>query len=121
MVGRELLSGPVQVKVEFVFPRPKAHFGTGRNAGSLKASAPSYVSTTPDLDKLARALGDALKGIVLRDDSQIAWLNIWKVYGEPACARVEVAEMEAALRSDSKTLIAHEARKRGTRHEGVAA
>ena len=45
----------------FRFPRPRSHFGTGRNAGQLKPSAPFYVRTRPDLDKLARAVGDALR------------------------------------------------------------
>lgn len=90
MAGRELLSGPVALKVEFVFPRPKGHFGTGRNADTLKASAPTYVQTKPDLDKLVRAIGDSLSGIVVRDDSQIVHVNVWKVYGQPARAEIEI-------------------------------
>jgi crossover junction endodeoxyribonuclease RusA len=94
MGGRTLLTGPVQLKVEFVFPRPKGHFGTGRNAGSVKHSAPTYVSTKPDLDKLVRAIGDALSGVVVRDDSQIAHVNVWKVYGEPAQATISVMSLD---------------------------
>lgn len=99
MQGQSLLPGPVQLKVEFVFPRPKGHFGTGRNADSLKASAPTYVQTKPDLDKLVRAIGDALSGIVLRDDSQIAHVNVWKVYGEPARAEISITELVASPRA----------------------
>ena len=54
---------PVVLELAFYFARPKAHFGTGRNAGTLKPSAPHHMSRTPDLDKLVRAVGDALAGI----------------------------------------------------------
>jgi Holliday junction resolvase RusA-like endonuclease len=91
--GLPVITGPVQLKVEFVFPRPKGHFGTGRNADSLKASAPTYVQTKPDLDKLVRAIGDAISGIAIRDDAQIAHVDVWKVYGEPARAAIEIAPL----------------------------
>lgn len=88
--GRPLLGGPVEVAVQFAFPRPKAHYGTGRNANKLKDSAPEFVTKAPDLDKLARAIGDALTGIVYRDDAQIARLEVEKVYGHSAGAQIEV-------------------------------
>lgn len=73
MDGRELFVGPVRLVVRFYFARPQSHYGTGRNAGILKASAPQHHAQSPDLDKLIRALGDAMTGIVFRDDKQI-WL-----------------------------------------------
>lgn len=81
---------PVEVHCEFVFPRPKNHYGTGRNTGLLKASAPHWVAKAPDLDKLVRALGDAITGIVIRDDSQIACLAARKVYGDVPGVWVQV-------------------------------
>jgi Holliday junction resolvase RusA-like endonuclease len=80
--------GPVSVVADFHFPRPKGHYGTGRNATVLKERAPRYHGSMPDLDKLQRALGDALKGVVLRDDSQIALWMTSKVYSTKP--RVEV-------------------------------
>ena len=71
MDGREVFLGPVSMIVEFYFGRPKSHSGTGRNAGTLKPTAPREHIQTPDLDKLLRAVKDALKGIVYRDDSQV--------------------------------------------------
>lgn len=85
-------AGPLSVEVLFRFPRPKAHYGTGRNAEVLKASAPNVHATKPDLDKLLRAIGDALAGIVWRDDSQIVEFSARKVYGAPS-ARVRVWEV----------------------------
>lgn len=76
--------GPLRLRACFWFPRPASHFGTGRNMGQLKASAPRYVATNPDLDKLMRALGDALSASgVIRDDRQLAWVEIDKRYGGP--------------------------------------
>lgn len=83
MLGKELLAGPLALEATFYFPRPKTHYGTGRNEGVLKDGAPLYCSTTPDTDKLLRAIGDAMKGIVYRDDAQIARSLAWKLYGEP--------------------------------------
>ncbi len=65
---------PAEVHATFWFRRPKGHFGTGRNRATLKPSAPRRHTVKPDTDKLQRAIGDALTGIVLVDDSQIyAW------------------------------------------------
>jgi Holliday junction resolvase RusA-like endonuclease len=83
MKGREPLAGPLRLEVHFFFPRPKAHYGTGRNAEKLKPSAPLWHCHKPDLDKLLRAIGDALSGIVFRDDSQIVEVIADKVYQSP--------------------------------------
>jgi len=69
-------SGPlwdmaVELELTFMFPRPKGDFGTGRNAGTLKASAPRYKITRPDLDKVERAVKDALTGVLYVDDSVV--------------------------------------------------
>lgn len=88
---RPLYTGPVAVTATFVFSRPKSHFGTGRNAAALKPSAPLWCATKPDADKLARAIGDALAGVVLRDDNQIVEWTIRKVYGAPARCELALA------------------------------
>lgn len=75
-------SGPVGMEVAFFFPRPAAHYGTGKNAGVLKDTAPNHKASKPDLDKLMRAIGDALTGVAFRDDSQIAKVEMVKLYGE---------------------------------------
>lgn len=90
MNGDELLDGPLWLEALFVFPRPKSHFGSGGRANVLKESAPSYHATQPDYDKLARAIGDALTGIVIRDDARIADAHIRKVYGHPARAEIRI-------------------------------
>lgn len=77
----EALDCPVWVNVQFSLRRPKHHYGTGRNAGRLKASAAPYPTGKPDLDKLVRSTQDALKDAgVLADDSVVASLSASKVY-----------------------------------------
>ena len=86
--AREAMKGaspyvePVDVRLMFWLPRPQAHYGTGRNAGKLKASAPIVPAVSPDLDKLTRAVLDALTGIVFRDDKQVVGMTLSKLYAQ---------------------------------------
>ncbi len=77
-----LLNGPVNLSLNFCRPRPKSHFGTGRNAGVLKAAAPKYPTQRPDTLKLARAIEDALTGVIWHDDSQVCRHVLSKDWGE---------------------------------------
>lgn len=77
------LTGPLELQVLFVFPRPKHHYRTGRHAGMLKPSAPIYCTTKPDVDKLIRAVADGMSGIVYRDDCQLVRVRAVKCYGSP--------------------------------------
>lgn len=86
--------GPVAVDVTFLLPRPKGHYGTR----GLLPSAPTVPTVTPDLDKLVRAVLDALTGIVWRDDAQVASLIAGKRYVEdhqPLATTIRVAAIEA--------------------------
>lgn len=65
------LSGPVDVALTFYLPRPKGHYGSGRNAGTLKASADKHHAKKPDLCKLIRPVEDALSGVAWNDDAQL--------------------------------------------------
>lgn len=76
------LDEPLHLIVEFRFSRPKSHFGTGKNSLLLKQNAPMLYKNRPDLDKLVRAVGDALtQAGVIRDDSRITRITASKVYG----------------------------------------
>lgn len=92
MEGRAPFAGPVRLDVDFAFPRPKSHYRTGKRAGELKLSAPTWSTPRPDLDKLLRALGDALTGVVVRDDAQVVSVEASKRYGSPG-AWVSVVEL----------------------------
>lgn len=83
-LGASMISGPVELIVDFIMPRPLGHFGTGKNASNLKLSAPMHHVSKPDLDKLVRCVKDALTGVVWKDDSQVSVVRASKVYGETA-------------------------------------
>lgn len=94
MGGEPPLVGPLWLDVTFWMPRPKSHYGSGRNANALKATAPDHCTTKPDLDKLLRALGDAMTTAgVWMDDSQAVVVEARKMYVDtvvtsPGCAVV---------------------------------
>lgn len=80
MVGRKPMEGPLRVSFYFTMPRPKSHYGTGRNRAELKRSAPIYHTSKPDTTKLIRAAEDAMTGIVWRDDATVAEQWAQKAY-----------------------------------------
>jgi crossover junction endodeoxyribonuclease RusA len=98
---------PLQVRIVFRVERPRGHYGSGRNAGKLKPSAPARPATKPDLDKLVRCTLDALVTTTRRgrvhhgiidDDSRIVEITASKVYAqraEDAGAVIEIDEDDA--------------------------
>ena len=83
------LSGPISIKMTFFIPRPKFHFGTGKNAGKLKKSAPEYPNKKPDLDNYEKFACDCLNGLCWHDDSQIVDSMTRKRYVK-RCPRTEI-------------------------------
>lgn len=78
----EAIAGPVAATVVFLLARPQDHYRSGRFAGVVKDSAPLHPATRPDVDKLARAVLDALKKSgAIRDDSLVVSLAAVKTYG----------------------------------------
>jgi Holliday junction resolvase RusA-like endonuclease len=90
------LGGPIAADVEFTMPRPQNHYGTGKNAGRVKASAPIFPARMPDIDKLLRAILDALTvAQVWADDGQVVTCIARKRYGEQPGVRISVAPINA--------------------------
>ena len=89
-------SGDVMVSLVFHIRRPKSHYGTGRNAETLKASAKKRHNQKPDIDKLTRAVLDALTGPAIVDDSQVFDLQVlkkWSGRDEPRGCWIRVREV----------------------------
>lgn len=83
--GREHPSSmPVAVTLAFAMPRPASHYlpASGRRPEPvLRPEAPLWPAKKPDVDKLSRAILDALKaGSVYMDDGQVCDLRASKVY-----------------------------------------
>ena len=77
----EPFASPVQLAVSFYLRRPKGHYGTGRNGGILKASAPLYPGSAPDLSKLIRSTEDALTDSgIWADDALVVMISAEKQY-----------------------------------------
>lgn len=87
----EPISGAVDLALTFHMPRPASHYGTGRNATRLRASAPDHHTSKPDASKLLRAVEDALTDAhIWVDDSQVTSCGVVKQYatGEPGVSIV---------------------------------
>ena len=72
-LGKDLIEfDAVRVTLLFMLPQPKK-------------PVRQYPTTKPDIDKLSRAVLDALTGVLYKDDSQVTQLDAQKVYtyGEP--------------------------------------
>jgi Holliday junction resolvase RusA-like endonuclease len=80
----EPLSGPLRLRMLFICPRPKNHWGTGKNREKLKDAAPEFHTTKPDLDNYAKFYMDVANGILWNDDTQVVRLTASKTYTETA-------------------------------------
>lgn len=88
-------TGPVTTHITFYLPRPQSHYGTGRNATTLKPSAPTHPYRKPDFDKLLRSTLDGLSDAgVWSDDAQSIGGWITKEYADkrPPGADVELLD-----------------------------
>jgi crossover junction endodeoxyribonuclease RusA len=92
--GEPSTGQPVYVHLLFRFRRPKGHYSA---KGELKASAPACHITRPDIDKLARSTLDGITGVLINDDSQVAFLVASKEYalpGELEGCQIEIREIK---------------------------
>jgi len=74
------INRPIGILLSFYLPRPKCHYGIGKNADKLKASAPHYPDKKPDLDNLIKFVLDCLNGEAWDDDKQIVSIEADKYY-----------------------------------------
>ena len=87
MRGRLPFDGPIRVEVLAAFPIA----ASWPNAKKIRACAGTIRHTSrPDVDNLLKCVGDALNGIVWRDDSQIVIATIAKRYSDHPRLRIEV-------------------------------
>lgn len=73
--GYKPTKGAYSLCAQFSFRRPKAHYRTGRYERLLKPCVPEYHTQVPDLDKLLRAICDAMTGVVYTDDSNVCLMK----------------------------------------------
>lgn len=78
--GEALIDGPVFTMLAFLFNRPKCHYVSSNTDKPLKADAPFWHTSSPDIDKLERATNDAMTGVIWVDDRQVAGTLSQKFY-----------------------------------------
>jgi crossover junction endodeoxyribonuclease RusA len=89
--GRIAPGEALTAQIMFYLPRPKSHFRTGRNAGLLRDAAPDVPRTKPDLDKLVRAVLDALTSAgTYADDANVVLVSAGKFYADARPPGAEV-------------------------------
>jgi crossover junction endodeoxyribonuclease RusA len=91
--GGFVVENPVRLSLHFSLRRPQ------RLTTKPKRGLTLWHTTKPDLDKLTRAIKDALTGVLWTDDSQVAQLCCEKLYcddGEGPCCHVTVEELRPA-------------------------
>lgn len=78
--GGMKIDGAVEMMITFSFVRPK----------SVSPKKRPEMIVKPDLDKLTRAVLDALTHHAYDDDSQVVWLHVCKTYGSEEYIDIEV-------------------------------
>lgn len=73
--GRVPFDGPVYLCITAIFPIPASW-------SKARKIAARWHTSKPDGDNIAKAVGDGCNGVLWRDDSQVAFQKIMKVYGE---------------------------------------
>jgi crossover junction endodeoxyribonuclease RusA len=86
------MSGGVRVVLDFALQRPK----------SLPKRTSQHLKK-PDIDKLARAVLDALTGILYHDDSEVVRLDVTKRYAAP----IETPSVRITVMCAERAPLAH--------------
>jgi crossover junction endodeoxyribonuclease RusA len=76
------MTTPMRIGLVFWFARPASHYGTKNGISYLKSNAPAQPVSARlgDIDKLSRAVLDALTGVAYLDDRQVIQLEASKGY-----------------------------------------
>lgn len=92
MNGAALLDGPLALEVA-IFINPPASWSKRKRAEAI------HPTGKPDLDNIGKLIGDALNGIIWKDDSQLSALTIRRRFnGEaPEHVYIRVTELSPAI------------------------
>ena len=93
MAGRRPLRAPVAARVVAYFTVPKSWPAWKREA-ALEGKV--WHTATPDADNILKAALDALKGIVIADDSYVATKAVSKEYAESPRVEITIVPLAGA-------------------------
>lgn len=71
---------PLDLTLTFYFPRPKSHYGTGKNSGRIKGSAPKHHAQKIDIDNAIKSTLDAMNMVLYLDDKQVTRVIAQKLW-----------------------------------------
>lgn len=86
---------PLRITLQFLMPRPRKHYRTGKRSTELRDDSPLWHAGKPDTDNLAKAVLDALGQVgMYKDDGQVVSLSITKRYASETGCRIKVEIFE---------------------------
>ena len=94
MVGRTLLSGPVEVQMAILLPIP-ASWSKKKQAAAIAGQV--YPTKKPDADNVVKAIFDGINGVVWNDDVQACDIVVRKRYAETPGVQVLVKPIDGLL------------------------
>lgn len=94
MVGRALLSGPVEVQMAILLPIP-ASWSKKKQAAAIAGQV--YPTKKPDADNVVKAIFDGINGVVWNDDVQACDIVVRKRYAETPGVQVLVKPIDGLL------------------------
>lgn len=94
MQGAQLIEGPVRITINIYCDIAQSWSQKKKNA-----ALDGFIRPTgkPDWDNVAKAISDALNGIVYRDDKQIVWALVTKQYAAAPRVEVMISESQRAF------------------------
>lgn len=85
--GVDMFHGPLQASIYISLPIPTSW---SRKRQELAIAGRIAPTNKPDIDNLVKALFDGMNGIVFRDDSQIVFAIVRKLYSITPNTRVQI-------------------------------
>lgn len=87
---KELLDGPLQLDVKIYKPTLKSFSKKKKEMAEQGVLRPT---TKPDVDNYVKAIKDALKNVIWKDDSQVVDLQVSKYYSEKPRIEVKIEQI----------------------------
>ena len=94
----ELSTEPMVLHCIFEFRRPQSHYNAKNElkGASYTTPAPTYMTQSPDGDKLMRSVMDALTGYAYLDDNQVVQGHFVKLWADKDSTSIDVLTMKEA-------------------------
>lgn len=93
--GGRYHDGPVSVNMTVAYQLTKADYnskGEPNSKGLAKLNGIIKPTKKPDCDNIAKIILDALNGVAYKDDSQVTFLAVTKLYSDRESVKVEIWE-----------------------------